>query len=73
MRKIAINKKITDDIFEKKKEEKDSNKITNKANYQMHLMIAWNKIVIQMELGLNMHIAAALLTRYQRECPQRSL
>tara|TARA_A100001388_G_scaffold157336_1_gene117236 strand:+ start:359 stop:553 length:195 start_codon:yes stop_codon:yes gene_type:complete len=35
MRKIAINKKVTDDIFEKKKEEKDSNKITNKANFEI--------------------------------------
>ena len=35
IKKIAINKKVTDDIFEKKKEEKDSNKITNKANFEI--------------------------------------
>ena len=31
IKKIAINKKAMDDIFEKKKQEKDNNKITKKA------------------------------------------
>ncbi len=35
IRKIAANKKVTDDIFEKKKDEKESNKITNSANFEM--------------------------------------
>ena len=37
MRKIAINNKDTDDIFEKKKDEKESNKITNKANFEIFM------------------------------------
>ena len=35
IKKIPINNKDIDDIFEKKKEEKDSNKITNKANFEI--------------------------------------
>tara|TARA_Y100001954_G_scaffold133906_1_gene143062 strand:+ start:787 stop:960 length:174 start_codon:yes stop_codon:yes gene_type:complete len=32
MKKIAINKKITDEILEKKKQEKDKSIVTKKAN-----------------------------------------
>ena len=35
IRKIATNKNAIDDIFEKKKDEKDNNKITNSANFEM--------------------------------------
>ena len=35
IKKIPINNKDIDDIFEKKKDEKDSNKITNKANFEI--------------------------------------
>ena len=35
IRKIATNKNVIDDIFEKKKHEKESNKITNKANFEI--------------------------------------
>tara|TARA_B100000614_G_scaffold219463_1_gene205664 strand:+ start:265 stop:474 length:210 start_codon:yes stop_codon:yes gene_type:complete len=35
IRKIAINKKVIEEIFEKKKEEKESNKITNNANFEI--------------------------------------
>ena len=37
IKKIAINNKDTDDIFEKKKDEKESNKITNKANFEIFM------------------------------------
>ena len=37
IKKTAKNKKTTDEIFEKKKDEKDSNKITNKANLDMFM------------------------------------
>ena len=32
IKKIAINKKITDEIFEKKKQEKERSNVTKKAN-----------------------------------------
>ena len=32
IKKIAINKKITEEIFEKKKQEKERSKVTKKAN-----------------------------------------
>ena len=32
-----MNNNDTDEIFEKKKEEKDSNKITNSANFDMFM------------------------------------
>jgi hypothetical protein len=32
IKKIAINKKITEEIFEKKKQEKESSNVTKKAN-----------------------------------------
>ena len=32
IKKIAINRKITDEIFEKKKQEKDRSNVTNNAN-----------------------------------------
>ena len=35
IKKIAINKKITDEIFEKEKQENDSNKVTKKANLKI--------------------------------------
>ena len=37
IKKIAINNKDIDDIFEKKKDEKESNKITNKANFEIFM------------------------------------
>ena len=37
IKKIAINKNMTDDIFEKKKHENESNKITNKANLEIFI------------------------------------
>jgi len=35
MRKIAINKKITDEILEKKKHESDKSNVTKKANLKI--------------------------------------
>ena len=35
IRKIATNKNAIDDIFEKKKDEKDNSKITNSANFEI--------------------------------------
>tara|TARA_B100001142_G_C13740559_1_gene425325 strand:- start:2 stop:196 length:195 start_codon:yes stop_codon:yes gene_type:complete len=35
IKKIAINKNVIDEIFEKKKDEKESNIITNKANLEI--------------------------------------
>ena len=37
IKKTAKNKKTTAEIFEKKKDEKDSNKITNKANFEIFI------------------------------------
>ena len=37
IRKIATNKNAIDDIFEKKKDEKDNNKITKSANFEMFI------------------------------------
>ena len=37
IRKIATNKNATDDILEKKKDEKDNNKITKSANFEMFI------------------------------------
>ena len=37
IKKIATNKNTIDEILEKKKEEKESNKITNKANFEIFI------------------------------------
>ena len=37
IKKIAINKKITEEIFEKKKQEKERSKVTKKANLNISI------------------------------------
>ena len=37
IKKIAMNKKITDEIFEKKKQEKDRSNVTKRANLKIFI------------------------------------
>ena len=37
IKKIALNKKITEEIFEKKKQEKERSKVTKKANLNISI------------------------------------
>ena len=50
MRKIAINKKMTEEIFEKKKLENDKSIVTKKANFNILMSSIFLPTQINMKL-----------------------
>ena len=57
IKKIAINKETIEKIFEKKKDEKESNKITNKANFEIFISSIFFPTQIKIKLLANVAVA----------------